>query len=218
MYMLLFMLFSIYPIVFQQKAGWNSGVGELPLIGIVLGAKMGSSAIVYSFFGAKKIEGGYKSVPEDPLLLAMVGGVLLPVTMLWFAWTAEYYSVNWIVPTIAGTFLSESFLLIFVSYLNYIIDTYLMAAASAMAANTICRTLCGSVAPLFTRYMFENLGMGGAGSLIGGIATLLAPIPPVFYKYGRPICERLKFTPKVSKPAGAHQEVPRVQNKCCAYR
>jgi MFS transporter, DHA1 family, multidrug resistance protein len=30
-YTLLYMLFTIYPIVFQQKRGWNSGVGELPL-------------------------------------------------------------------------------------------------------------------------------------------------------------------------------------------
>lgn len=32
-YTLLYMLFSIYPIVFQQQRGWNAGVGELPLIG-----------------------------------------------------------------------------------------------------------------------------------------------------------------------------------------
>jgi DHA1 family multidrug resistance protein-like MFS transporter len=36
-YTLLYMLFSIYPIVFQQRRGWNSGVGELPLIGTVVG-------------------------------------------------------------------------------------------------------------------------------------------------------------------------------------
>lgn len=32
-YTLLYMLFSIYPIVFQERRGWNAGVGELPLIG-----------------------------------------------------------------------------------------------------------------------------------------------------------------------------------------
>lgn len=40
-YTLLYMLFSIYPIVFQQKRGWNSGVGELPLLGTVIGAMFG---------------------------------------------------------------------------------------------------------------------------------------------------------------------------------
>ena len=37
-YLLLYMLFTIYPIVFQEKRGWNSGVGELPLLGTVIGA------------------------------------------------------------------------------------------------------------------------------------------------------------------------------------
>jgi DHA1 family multidrug resistance protein-like MFS transporter len=32
-YTLLYMLFTIYPIIFQEERGWNSGVGELPLIG-----------------------------------------------------------------------------------------------------------------------------------------------------------------------------------------
>jgi DHA1 family multidrug resistance protein-like MFS transporter len=40
-YTLLYILFSIYPIVFQQKRGWNVGVGELPLIGVVIGACLG---------------------------------------------------------------------------------------------------------------------------------------------------------------------------------
>lgn len=44
-YMLLYMLFSIYPIVFQQMRGWNAGVGQLPLIGTVVGAVIGGAMI-----------------------------------------------------------------------------------------------------------------------------------------------------------------------------
>lgn len=32
-YTLLYMLFSVYPIVFQEMRGWNAGVGNLPLLG-----------------------------------------------------------------------------------------------------------------------------------------------------------------------------------------
>jgi len=70
-----------------------------------------------------------------------------------------------------------------------------MYAASALAANTVCRSACGAVAHLFTQYMFDALGVGGGGSLIGGVAVLLAPIPFVFYKYRGPIRERSKFAP-----------------------
>lgn len=209
-YALLYMLFTIYPIVFQQKRGWNSGVGELPLIGTVVGAVIGG-AIVFWFSSRdrKKLLAGHKGVPEDRLPVAMIGGVLFPITMFWFAWSAEYNSVPWIVPTLAGVFLSTSILLIFVAYLNYLTDTYLMFAASALAANTVCRSACGAAAPLYTQYMFDALGVGGGGSLIGGVACLLVPIPFIFAKYGGPIRERSPFAPTPqSNNAAVEKEVP----------
>jgi DHA1 family multidrug resistance protein-like MFS transporter len=206
-YTLLYMLFTIYPIVFQQKRGWNSGVGELPLIGTVVGAVLGGSIIfAVSARDKKRMLEGYKGRAEDRLPVAMFGGCLFAVTMFWFAWTAEFNSVHWIVPTIAGTFLATSILLIFVAYLNYLTDTYLMYTASAMAANTICRSACGAAAPLFTRYMFNALGVGGGGSLIGGVAVLLAPIPFIFYRYGEPIRKRSKFAPTPEKASNDQQE------------
>ncbi|KAH8196472.1 hypothetical protein TruAng_009370 [Truncatella angustata] len=195
-YTLLYMLFSIYPIVFQQKRGWNAGVGELPLIGTVIGAVIGAAIVVMdSKHKAKKLQNGQELTPEDRLPLAMIGGVGFAVTMFWFAWTAEYNSIHWIVPTIAGVFLATSLMLIFVGFLNYLVDAYLMYAASAIAANTVARSACGASAPLFTGYMFDALGVGGGGSLIGGVATLLAVIPFAFYKYGAGIRRRSKFAP-----------------------
>ena len=128
-YTLIYMLFSIYPIVFQEKRGWNAGVGELPLAGVALGAVLGSIIIlIQSNRDKKRTEAGHKLEPEDRLPTAMIGGVFFVVTMFWFAWTAEYNSVPWIVPTLAGMFLLMSILLIFVSYLNYLTDTYLMVS------------------------------------------------------------------------------------------
>ena len=74
-----------------------------------------------------------------------------------------------------------------------------MYAASALAANTVARSAAGAAAPLFTNYMFNALGIGGGGSLIGGVACLLAPIPFLFAKYGRKIRERSRFAPTPSK-------------------
>jgi hypothetical protein len=70
-----------------------------------------------------------------------------------------------------------------------------MYAASAIAANTIARSACGAAAPLFTNQMFSALGVGGGGSLIGGVASLLAVIPFLFYKYGKQIRLRSRFAP-----------------------
>ena len=99
-----------------------------------------------------------------------------------------------------------SMMLIFVAYLSYLVDTYLMYAASAIAANTIVRSAVGSTAPLFTNYMFTALGIGGGGSLIGGVACLLAVIPFAFYKYGRRIRIRSRFAPTEERPVREDEE------------
>jgi MFS transporter, DHA1 family, multidrug resistance protein len=198
-YTMLYMLFSIYPIVFEQRRGWNAGVGELPLIGVVVGACLGGSLLyLLSMRESRQTlsdDHHPTRTPESRLPAAMIGGVLFAITIFWFGWTAEYNSVHWIVPTIAGTFLAASIVLIFVSYINYLIDTYLMFAASTMAANTVARSACAAASPLFTQYMFDTLGFGGAGSLIGGVAVILVPIPFVFWRYGKYIRQRSKFAP-----------------------
>lgn len=195
-YALLYMLFTIYPVVFQQKRGWNAGVGELPLLGTAIGPCLGGLIVVYnSRQNRRHVEAGYELQPEDRLPLAMIGGIGFTLTMFWFAWTGEYNSVHWIAPTLAGVFLTASIMLIFVTCLNYLTDTYKMYAASAVAANTVARSAAGAAAPLFTQQMFNALGVGGGGSLIGGVAALLAVIPFFFYKYGAQIRSKSRFAP-----------------------
>lgn len=213
-YTLLYMLFSIYPIVFQQKRGWNAGVGELPLIGTVICACLGGLALfTNNQINQRKHTGNRKYVPEDRLPGAMVGGIMFAVTIFWFAWTAEYNSVHWAVPTAAGTFLAMSILLIFVVSINYNIDSYLMYAASAVAANTVLWSACAAASPLFTQYMFNVLGVAGAGSLIGGAGMLLMPIPFVFYRYGAAIRVRSRFTSMDKTPRAPVDEEKTVNGR-----
>ena len=94
-YTLLYMLFSIYPIVFQEMRGWNAGVGQLPLCGTVVGAVAGGIIVFFDTrrrkqlvkSGAKRLE---EFQPEDRLPLAMMGGIGFAVCMFWFAWTANF--------------------------------------------------------------------------------------------------------------------------------
>ncbi|KAF4977618.1 hypothetical protein FZEAL_5879 [Fusarium zealandicum] len=189
-----FMLFSIYPIVFQEMRGWNYGVSQLPLLGQVAGAFLGA---IYIFVDSErrrsKDTAGKQLLPEDRLLMAMVGGVGFPITMFWLAWSSQYNEVPWIVPTLAGTFLSASLMLVYVAIINYLTDTYAEYAASVIAANTVARSAGSAAAPLFTTQMFTALGVGSGGSLIGGVATLLAFIPFVFFWYGARIRKKSKY-------------------------
>ncbi|KAF4457858.1 hypothetical protein F53441_297 [Fusarium austroafricanum] len=189
-----FMLFSIYPIVFRDMRGWNAGVSQLPLLGQVVGAVLGAIVIfVDSERRRSRDAAGNTLLPEDRLLMAMFGGVAFPIVMFWLAWSAEYNAVPWIVPTLAGTFLSAALMLVYVAIINYLTDTYAQYAASVIAANTVARSAGSAAAPLFTTQMFTALGVGGGGSLIGGVATLLAFIPFIFFWYGARIRKKSKY-------------------------
>ncbi|KAL2136868.1 hypothetical protein VTI74DRAFT_594 [Chaetomium olivicolor] len=89
---------------------------------------------------------------------------------------------------------------ILVVFINYIPESYLMYAASAVAANTVLRFAFAAASQLFTQYMFDAPGRGGAGSLIGGVGVLLMPTPFVFHKYGTAIRARSRFAPTEETP------------------
>lgn len=97
-------------------------------------------------------------------------------------------------------------MLIFIAYINYIVDTYGPLTASAVAVNTFARSAGGAAAPLFTNQMFAALGVGGGGSLIGGVAALLAVIPFVFRRYGKEIRIRSPYVPTNVKGVTAEDE------------
>ena len=57
--------------------------------------------------------------------------------------------------------------------------------------------------PLFSRQMFEKMGVQWAGTLLGCLATIMIPIPLVFRVYGpwlRTKSKLLKDTPEASLP------------------
>ena len=95
----------------------------------------------------------------------------------------------------SGLFTGFGIFSIFLSLLNYIVDAYLMFAASAIAANTFMRSIFGGIFPLFATQMFEGMGIQWASTLIGCVAVLLAPMPIFFYLYGKKIRAKSKFAP-----------------------
>lgn len=43
--------------------------------------------------------------------------------------------------------------------------------------------------------MFNNLGVGPAMSILGGVATIVIPVPFIFMKYGLRLRRMSKFAP-----------------------
>lgn len=90
-YTLIYMLFSIYPIIYQRHRHWNAGVGQLPVLATGIGGALGGLAVfAYEHVSAKRADPARPRRPEDRLPMAMVAGTLFPVFLFWFAWTAHY--------------------------------------------------------------------------------------------------------------------------------
>jgi hypothetical protein len=61
--------------------------------------------------------------------------------------------------------------------LNYIVDTFDIYSASALAANMVLRSLGGAFLPLAGEDMYATLGLGWGNSLLAFIAVALIPVP-----------------------------------------
>ncbi|KAF1848813.1 MFS general substrate transporter [Cucurbitaria berberidis CBS 394.84] len=196
-YGLLYLFLTAYALVFQGVYGWSGGVAGLAYFGMVGGEMIAFVVVVLDNprYARKLAANNNIPVPEWRLPISMVGGVLFATGLFWFGWTGYTGNIHWIVPVLSGVFTGFGIFSIFLSLLNYIVDAYLMFAASAIAANTFMRSIFGGVFPLFATFMFNGMGIEWASTLLGCVAVVLVPMPVVFYVFGKRIRGKSKFAP-----------------------
>ncbi|KAF1970260.1 major facilitator superfamily [Bimuria novae-zelandiae CBS 107.79] len=201
-YGLLYLFLTAYPLVFQGVHHMNLGVGGLPFFGMIIGQLMAGTMIFIRQPGYNKklTANNNMPIPEWRLPEVIVGGVCFAVGIFWFGWTGYKESIHWIVPSLSGLLIGFGLLSIFLQALNYLVDAYLMFAASAIAANTFLRSICGAAFPLFAQQMFNGMGIEYASTLLGCVAVALIPVPVWFYLRGAKIREKSAFAPTF-KPA-----------------
>ncbi|KPM44580.1 hypothetical protein AK830_g1923 [Neonectria ditissima] len=150
--------------------------------------------------------------PEYRLPPLRFGAILLPAGLFIYGWTAEY-KVHWIAPIIGTSVIGVGNLIIFMvrsrsqpkpmfapansscsqSLQMYLVDSFTIYAASALAANAVMRSIAGAVLPLAGIPMYDKLGMGWGNSLLGFIAAALLPAPWLFMKYGEYLRKRFEI-------------------------
>lgn len=199
-YGILYLFFEAYPISFQEERGWNQGVGALPFLGILLGVVCGclTITVVTKTRFARKLKKHGKVIPEERLPPMILGAVLLPIGLFWFAWTSNP-NIIWVPQVLAGILIGWGILMIFLQGLNYIIDVYMWHANSAIAANTLLRSFAGTGFPLFATAMYHTLGVAWATSLLGFLCIAMIPAPILFFVYGSKIRSMSKFSPTAGK-------------------
>jgi hypothetical protein len=97
---------------------------------------------------------------------------------------------------IFGTFIVGfgAFFVIMPSQL-YLVDLFGSdAAASALGANILLRSMFGAFLPLAGSHMYSTLNYGWGNTLLGFLALAFAPVPILFYRYGEWLRSRTTVT------------------------
>ncbi|KAK4539207.1 hypothetical protein LTR36_000890 [Oleoguttula mirabilis] len=196
-YGILYLSFVAYPIVFSDLRGWSPGVTGLAFCGI----GVGSMIVIVSEPLIRKMINAHKPDPEsetgDPPPEAMVSvvciaAVLIPIGEIWFAWTGTP-NVHWIIPILAGIPFGMGNAAVFIYASNYLVYSYDIYAASALAGNAVLRSIMGGVMPLAGAAMYKSLGPHWAGTLLALLEAICIPIPFIFYRYGWKIRSKSKL-------------------------
>jgi hypothetical protein len=124
--------------------------------------------------------------PEYRLPPLIPGSFLIPIGLFIYGWTVDKHT-HWIVPIIGTAFVGMGILATFMPIQTYLVDAFTVHAASALAANTVLRSLAGAFLPLAGPAMYSALGLGWGNSLLAFIAVAMTPIPWIFFKYGERI-------------------------------
>lgn len=188
----LYLCFVAYPIVFTDMRGWSPGLSGLAFCGIGVGSLMIICAepLIRKWINSHPPdpETG-KPSPEASVCVVVLAAVLIPTGEIIFAWTCTP-NVSWIWPILAGIPFGAGNCGVFIYGSNYIVHSYGIFAASALAGNTVLRSLLGAVLPLAGPAMFKTLGANWAGTLLALIEVACIPIPVIFYRYGAKIRQK----------------------------
>lgn len=185
-YGLLYLLFTTITSVFQQTYHWNPEICGLAYLGIGIGFFSGLAAVAKlsdaTVVRMTKANGGVME-PEMRLPACVVFACFIPISFFWYGWTADKH-VFWIVPIIGLIPFGFGMMGIFIPIQTYLIDSFPMFAASAVAALTASRSLFGAILPLAGPSLYASLGLGWGNSLLGFVAIALIPAPALIFKYG----------------------------------
>ncbi|KLT40108.1 MFS general substrate transporter [Cutaneotrichosporon oleaginosum] len=198
-YALLYMLMAALPVIFGEYRGMGPFVENTPLFSVFVGIVCGGALIILDMqrYKGRLAATGAEALPEERFVPMGLGALLLPIGLFWFAFTGPAQVSSPWPSIIALGFSMCGMVLIFECGIIVIIDNYGSFANSAIAANTLTRSIFGGSFPLFTAGMVHNLGLEGTWSmaLLAFIAVALAPIPLIFYHIAPRLRAMSKFNP-----------------------
>ncbi|CAI6267797.1 unnamed protein product [Periconia digitata] len=114
--------------------------------------------------------------PCHRLIQMLLGSVVLPIRLLLYGWTAQKH-VHWIVPLLGTGFIGFSMILSILPTNNYLLDTYEVHGASAVAGAAMMMALFATFLPLIGPQLYHGaLGIGWGNSLLAILSMCFVPL------------------------------------------
>lgn len=149
-YGVMYLCFVSYPIVFTELRGWSYGFTGLAYMGIGIGSMITicCEPFIRRMINSHKIDPATgKPPPESMISIVCIAAVAVPIGELVFAWTCTP-NVHWIAPLLSGIPFGAGNAAIFIYASSYLIHSYGIYAASALAGNAVLRSAMGGALPL----------------------------------------------------------------------
>ncbi|TID15304.1 MFS general substrate transporter [Venturia nashicola] len=147
---------------------------------------------LYLHSASRNKESKNTPIPESRLYFAIPGSLIFTAGLFWYGWTSSP-TLPWILPTLGIGAVGLGIYEIYMAVINYLSDSYVEYAASALSAASLGRNLFGAFLPLASQSLFGQLGYQWAGSLLGFIGLVLSLAPVVLVGWGRRARKRSSF-------------------------
>lgn len=187
-YGFMYLMVVTFPGVFEDNYGFSVGISGLmfvPMgIGYVLGIGFWTWLIDYFYIKLTERNNGV-SEPEYRLPCLCFAGIGIPVGLIWYGWSAQK-ELHWIMPAIGSAIFAFSYIPVFQTIQNYLIDMNTRLSASSIASCSIYRSVFGFALPLAANPMYQRLNYGWGNTMCALIAFALGiPFPIFCLLYGQ---------------------------------
>lgn len=196
----LYIILTTITPVFESNYGFREntsglvylGIGQLTIVTLIisfevdelLGIGMITGIIVCGITSDWYIKRkGTSAKPEHRLPPMVFGGLVIPIGLFLYGWTAKY-KIQWMAPLVGTGLIGFGLMVTLVPTESYLVDAFTLHAASAVAATTLLRNILGAVLPLVGPPMYDSLGLGWGNSLMGFVALAFVPMPILLMRYG----------------------------------
>ncbi|KAL9010873.1 MAG: hypothetical protein Q9173_004236 [Seirophora scorigena] len=188
-------LFTTIGTVYERSYAFTVGQAGLAYFGLMAGFLIGQITIgEFSDRYVKHMKSkhpGEMMQPEHRLPPLTLGSLFLPTGFFWYGWAIQPYT-HWMVLILGSSLVGIASMFSYLPVQLYLVDTYTVFTASAIASNSVVRSVCAALVPLGAEPLYQRAGYGWGNSVLGFIAVGFVPVAIFLVLYG----ERIRTNPK----------------------